>query len=235
MAAGDIVKDPFLQSVLSTSARTHEQCMNLIDTAEANAISASHSLPLDVQLALSKQQKLLYSYLAQLRGLNRNAINGVRNTKQVTAEARQEIDRLHLQLQNLYYEERHLRGEIAACESYEYAPQQKYPQRIFVVRSALDWHRLTASSHKYQKLPMIPVDEFLERYPEHTNDDEKSLMTARIDHEHSERETLEQERQVLLKKKQALIAENKKRKDDLASLDMNLEKFIDVRPPCQLV
>jgi hypothetical protein len=27
---------------------------------------------------------------------------------------------LHLQLQNLYYEERHLRGEIAACESYEY-------------------------------------------------------------------------------------------------------------------
>lgn len=53
-------------------------------------------------------------------------------------------------------------------------------------------------------------------------------MTARIDHEYSERETLEQERQVLLKKKQALIAENKKRKDDLASLDKDLEKFIDV-------
>ena len=53
-------------------------------------------------------------------------------------------------------------------------------------------------------------------------------MTARIDHEYSEREALEQERQVLLKKKQALIAENKKRKDDLASLDRDLEKFIDV-------
>ena len=55
------------------------------------------------------------------------------------------------------------------------------------------------------------------------------MMTARIDHEYSEREALEQERQVLLKKKQALIAENKKRKDDLASLDKDLEKFIDVR------
>lgn len=54
------------------------------------------------------------------------------------------------------------------------------------------------------------------------------MMTARIDHEYSEREALEQERQVLLKKKQALIAENKKRKDDLASLDKDLEKFIDV-------
>ena len=120
MTAGDIVKDPFLQDVLDTSAHAREQCMSLVDVAEANAISALQSPSQEVQLELSKQQKLLYSYLAQLRGLNRNAINGVRNTKQVTAEARQEIDRLHLQLQNLYYEERHLRGEIAACESYEY-------------------------------------------------------------------------------------------------------------------
>ena len=122
MAVDHSVKDPFLQSILETSARAREQCMTLIDTAEANAISASHSHSLGVRLELSKQQKLLYSYLTQLRGLNRNAIFGVRDTKQVTAEARQEIDRLHLQLQNLYYEERHLRGEIAACESYEYVP-----------------------------------------------------------------------------------------------------------------
>ena len=80
----------------------------------------------------------------------------------------------------------------------------------------------------------MPVEEFLDRYPEHAAKDDKSLMTARIDHEYSEREALEQERQVLLKKKQALIAENKKRKDDLASLDKDLEKFIDVRSPMQI-
>ena len=53
-------------------------------------------------------------------------------------------------------------------------------------------------------------------------------MIARINHEHAEREKLEQARQELLKRKQALIAENKKRKDDLASLDADLERFIDV-------
>lgn len=55
------------------------------------------------------------------------------------------------------------------------------------------------------------------------------MTFARINHELSEREVLEQERQGLLKKKQSLIADNKKRKDDLASLDKDLETFIDVR------
>ncbi|MCJ1269893.1 hypothetical protein MMC22_009786 [Lobaria immixta] len=203
-----IVTDPFLQKVLETSTQTREQCTQLIDFAEANAVSTLHPTPYDVQLELSKRQKLLYSYLAQLRGLNRNAILQVRGTKQSTAEARQEIDRLHLQLQNLYYEERHLRGEIAACESYD---------------------------HKYQQLPLIPVEEFLQLHPEHAPDDEKPLMFARISHELSEREALEQARQGLLKKKQSLIADNKKRKDDLASLDKDLETFIDAAKPIQKI
>jgi THO complex subunit 5 len=117
-----IVSDPFLQSVLNTSTETRQQCMNLIDYSSANCIAstAHNPTPSHIQRDLTKQQKFLYGRLGQLRGLNRNAILQVRETKQITAEARQEIDRLHLHLQNLYYEERHLRGEIAACESYEY-------------------------------------------------------------------------------------------------------------------
>lgn len=84
-------------------------------------------------------------------------------------------------------------------------------------------------SHKYQQLPLIPVEEFLQAQPEYTDDDEKSLMFARINHELKEREELEAARQQLLKKKQSLIADNQKRKDDLASLDKDLETFIDVR------
>ena len=53
-------------------------------------------------------------------------------------------------------------------------------------------------------------------------------MFARIDHELKEREALESARQEMLRKKQTLIAENQKRKDDLASLDKDLETFIDV-------
>lgn len=75
---------------------------------------------------------------------------------------------------------------------------------------------------------MIPVEEFLELHPQHRESSEHELMIARIEHEHAEREKLEQARQELLKRKQALIAENKKRKNDLASLDQDLEKFIDV-------
>lgn len=115
--------------------------MDLIDFSSANAVSVSQftgaaahssqltgtaahpSPPADdsstTQRDLAKQQRTLYARLGELRNLNRNAILQVRETKQLTAEARQEIDRLHLHLQNLYYEERHLRGEIAACESYE--------------------------------------------------------------------------------------------------------------------
>ena len=53
-------------------------------------------------------------------------------------------------------------------------------------------------------------------------------MIARIEHERAEREGLEQKRMELLKRKQKLISDNKKRKDDLANLDKELEKFIDV-------
>lgn len=53
-------------------------------------------------------------------------------------------------------------------------------------------------------------------------------MVARIEHERAEREALEQHRQELLKRKQKLISDNKKRANDLANLDTNLEKFIDV-------
>ena len=83
-------------------------------------------------------------------------------------------------------------------------------------------------SHKYRQLPLIPIEDFLELYPEHENADEVALTIARIDHEHTEREALEQQRQGLLKRKQGLIADNKKRKDDLANLDQQLEAFIDV-------
>jgi THO complex subunit 5 len=58
-------------------------------------------------------------------------------------------------------------------------------------------------------------------------------MVARIEDERAEREALEQQRQELLKRKQKLIAENKKRREDLANLDNDLEKFIDAAKPIQ--
>ncbi|KAI1142712.1 Fms-interacting protein-domain-containing protein [Hypoxylon sp. FL0543] len=204
MAPDEIVTDPKLSQVLNASRDTRVQALSLVD--QIAAVGPIESASPEAQQEISKQQKLLITNLAQLRGLHRAAYFGARQTKSQTSEARQEVDRLHLQLQNLYYEQRHLQGEISACESYD---------------------------HTYQKLPLIPVEEFLALKPEHADDDENALMVARIEHERSEREALEQKRMELLKRKQKLIADNKKRKDDLANLDKELEKFIDAAKPIQ--
>ncbi|KAJ8130043.1 hypothetical protein O1611_g3588 [Lasiodiplodia mahajangana] len=287
MAVNEIVTDPELATVLAASRDTRVQALNLVDQiVAAGPIDAAST---EAQLETSKQQKLLITNLAQLRGLHRAANFAARQTKAQTSEARQEVDRLHLQLQNLYYEQRHLQGEIAACESFESVPivlasaygqgaegkakakpmpvapafvassldisaYQDYEKKKDVdsfmateyvaisstyldsIRSAYCYPvtELTQelieiqNSHSYQQLPLIPVEEFLTLKPEHETDDENALMVARIEHERSEREALEQKRMELLKRKQKLIADNKRRKDDLSNLDKELEKFIDV-------
>jgi len=122
------VADPSLASALEVSRRAREQAQALTDlvaqtAAAAHASAASGSRPPSSSSAaladIAKQQKLLGADLAQLRGLHRAAHYSARETKAQTAEARQEVDTLHLQLQNLYYEQRHLEGEIEACEGYE--------------------------------------------------------------------------------------------------------------------
>jgi len=85
------------------------------------------------------------------------------------------------------------------------------------------------TSHKYQHLALIPVEEFLAQHPEHAEDDEDALMTARIQNEHAERKALDAQRQEAANRRAALIAENKMKKEYLANLDRESEKFIDVR------
>ena len=117
MAIAELIIDPALRALLSSSQDTLAHILEMLSWVDQNQ-SAEPSL--ESQLQLSQHQKRMIAHLAQLRGHNRRAIFGVRATKQETAEARQEVDRLLLQLQNLYYEQRHLMGEISACEAYEY-------------------------------------------------------------------------------------------------------------------
>ncbi|KAI1779510.1 hypothetical protein F4818DRAFT_436816 [Hypoxylon cercidicola] len=246
----EIVTDPNLSTVLDASRDARLQALSLVD--QIAAAEHSDNASLEVQQETSKQQKRLITNLAQLRGLHRAAYFGARQTKSQTSEARQEVDRLHLQLQNLYYEQRYLQGEIKACDSYDvyYNPvspvklqvfpsklhfffNQKVIHKNYSVPAIILAQELIELSHTYQQLPLVPLEEFLALKPEHADDDENALMIARIEHERSEREALEQKRMELLKRKQKLIADNKKRKDDLANLDKELEKFIDAAKPIQ--
>jgi THO complex subunit 5 len=55
---------------------------------------------------------------ARLKSLNRTANTAARAHKQVTADARTEMDQTHLGLQNLLYEKRHLEREIEKCRQF---------------------------------------------------------------------------------------------------------------------
>lgn len=118
MAIDSLISDPTLRPLLETSQATLAQTASVLAWLQQQP--AGHEPSLEQKLELSQQQKILNAYLAKLRGQSRRAAFGARATKQETAEARQEVDRLLLQLQNLYYEQRHLMGEIGACEGYEY-------------------------------------------------------------------------------------------------------------------
>jgi THO complex subunit 5 len=117
MAVDDTISDPALRIALKTSHQTRDQAIALLDLVAA--IPPTSTASDELQLQVSKEQKRLLACLSQLRGLHRSAHVDARDTKAQTAEIRQEVDRLHLQLQNLYYEQQHLQGEITACESYE--------------------------------------------------------------------------------------------------------------------
>ncbi|RVD83431.1 uncharacterized protein DFL_007817 [Arthrobotrys flagrans] len=194
-----------LQECLQALQNTREICLQIVSQDRARATTSPQNPPPSLEDRL-KAQKKLFAAISRLRSLHRTAYMTVRQTKQATSEARQEQDRLHLQLQNLYYQQRHLRGEIDACLDFQ---------------------------HTYEDIPLVDEADYISRYPEHADKDPHELMKLRLADERAVREELEAQRKQLIAKKQALIAENKKRKDDLASLDEHLKKFIESSKPIQ--
>lgn len=119
MAIEKTVSEPGLAEALQISDQSREQALTLINLIQRAAQVSSSAVRPEARAEIEKEEKLLFTNIAQLRGLHRTACFSARETKAQTAEARHEVDRLHLQLQNLYYEQHHLEGEIEACESYE--------------------------------------------------------------------------------------------------------------------
>ncbi|OSS54937.1 hypothetical protein B5807_01440 [Epicoccum nigrum] len=161
-----------------------------------------------VKTEIEKKEKYIRAQLSIIKTLYRQSVLRVREEKANTTDVKAVNDALILGLHNLKYEEQSLRSEISAAENYD---------------------------HKYMKLPLIPVEDYLEEFPEHEDLSEHDLMTARIEHEHQVRLKLEERRQEKLKQKQKLIAEVKKGKDDLTKLDTMVEKFIEAAEPIKKV
>lgn len=56
--------------------------------------------------------------MGRLKSLHRASNTATRLAKEKTADARQEMDQSHLNLQNLLYEKRHLEREIEKCRQF---------------------------------------------------------------------------------------------------------------------
>ena len=144
-----LVTDSFLISILQTTYSARDAALHLLSVTSTPPESSSSPSPDDTTtppptdishaLAITRAQKPLFAHLAQLRGQNRKLAHRLRDTKAVTSTSRAEVDTLHLSLQNLYYESRHLAGEIAAAEGHP---------------------------HKYRDLALVPEEEFLDAHPE---------------------------------------------------------------------
>jgi THO complex subunit 5 len=94
---------------LSISQDMQQQVLRLMD-ALANEESETGG-------SEESQKRLLLASIVALRAANRNAWLSSRSAKQKTNETKQAIDRMNLELQGLFYEQRHLRSEIQICKA----------------------------------------------------------------------------------------------------------------------
>jgi hypothetical protein len=72
----------------------------------------------DQSRQLATDQKKLTNLKIILRGFNREMYLENRAVKAKTSEAKAAVDNLYLNLQNLKYEQQHLRSEIQDCRNY---------------------------------------------------------------------------------------------------------------------
>jgi len=197
------ITDPLLLSVLSAATQARTQSLlilDLIDTYNTSSTpTPTTTTTSSALLDLSKHQKTLTALLTRTRRLDHSAILAARATKAETALARQEVDSLHLELQNLYYEQRHLRGEIAACEDFV---------------------------HSYLDIEMVSLEEFLEGRGDLVGGGEAEVTEARIRDEYARRVELEEKRLGLLRRKEELVRETGGKREELATLDRELERWV---------
>ncbi|KAI0254382.1 Fms-interacting protein-domain-containing protein [Lactifluus subvellereus] len=141
---------------------------------------------------------------ARLKALNRDANAAARAHKQVTADARQDMDQTHLRLQNLLYEKRHLEREIDKCRQF---------------------------ASVYQDIQMYSIEQFIELSPPeaHTEDvltNEHQLMLNRLGFELVERQRLDRKVKALAQEKEEILKTSKAQAAIMESVKVQIEALL---------
>lgn len=152
-------------------------------------------------------RKDIMTDIIQLRPLNRQAQIVITNIKDQTAKMKQEVDTIQLDMQNIYYQHKHLKSEIERCEDYE---------------------------SKHETIDLIPVEEFLEESPQFQDYEAHELIIERLKDEEQRRLQLFITKTRLAEKKSMLSTETKSLKDDLEDMkafNSQVNRIIEAAEP----
>ncbi|KAL4646504.1 hypothetical protein GN956_G9390 [Arapaima gigas] len=147
-----------------------------------------------------------------LKKLNRLAHMRLKRGRDQTHGAKQRVDALHLQLQNLLYEVMHLQKEISKCLEFK---------------------------SKHEEIELVSVGEFFEEAPPEisrphfTKEDPHQLTLARLDWELEQRKRLAEKYKDSLASKEKILKNIEVKKEYLSSLQPGLNAIMQASLPVQ--
>ncbi|CAH7666707.1 Fms-interacting protein-domain-containing protein [Phakopsora pachyrhizi] len=190
-----------LESIELISERLIQLSTQLLDSKLSSSSSSSKPASNESVIALSAN-----SLFVTLKALNRSHSKLVSRSKSKTSFVRDELDQIHLGLQNLVYERRYLEKEIQKCQEFE---------------------------SEYQNISIHSIEEYLRLNPQDleltesaSTESKHELMIKRLKYELSERKRFEAEKKELLQKKLKLSKENDEKKSKLDELEKQLDRFV---------
>lgn len=151
-------------------------------------------------------------HFMSLKKLNRLAHMRLKRGRDQTHEAKQRVDVLHLQLQNLLYEVMHLQKEISKCLEFK---------------------------SKHEEIDLVSVGEFYKEAPQEisrsslTKDDPHQLTLARLDWELEQRKRLAEQYRDSQTSKEKIQKSIELKKEHLSSLQPGLNAIMQASLPVQ--
>uniref|UniRef100_A0A7N9AYY6 THO complex 5 n=1 Tax=Mastacembelus armatus TaxID=205130 RepID=A0A7N9AYY6_9TELE len=160
------------------------------------------------------EQKRMQSciHFMNLKKLNRLAHMRLKKGRDQTHEAKQRVDVLHLQLQNLLYEVMHLQKEISKCLEFK---------------------------SKHEEIDLVSVEEFYQEAPQEicrpqlTKNDPHQLTLARLDWELEQRKRLAEKYKESQATKEKIQKSIEVKKEHLRSLQPGLNSIMQASLPVQ--
>uniref|UniRef100_A0AAX7V079 THO complex 5 n=1 Tax=Astatotilapia calliptera TaxID=8154 RepID=A0AAX7V079_ASTCA len=151
-------------------------------------------------------------HFMNLKKLNRLAHMRLKKGRDQTHEAKQKVDVLHLQLQNLLYEVMHLQKEISKCLEFK---------------------------SKHEEIDLVSEEEFYQEAPPEisrpqlTKNDPHQLTLARLDWELEQRKRLAEKYKESLASKETIQKSIEVKKEHLRSLQPGLNAIMQASLPVQ--